>query len=69
MIFLILLKETVEGDIQEIYEHINLKYVQKYCKDCEAQWKQHKRWYRFLIHSNAYVLYTLRSSRDRKSVV
>lgn len=63
---MILLRETVEKDIQDIYEHINLSYVKKYCTDYEKQWKQHESWYKFLIYSDSYVLYTLTSSKDNR---
>lgn len=63
---MILLKETSEEDIQDIYENINLKYVKKYCIDYENQWEQHKSWYKFLIYSNSYVLYTLKEKQSNK---
>lgn len=66
MIFLILLRETAESDIQEIYNHIHLDYVKKYCTDCEEQWNAHERWYKFLIHSDAYLLYTVTDSESGK---
>ncbi len=59
---MILLRETVESDIEEIYNYIHLDYVKKYCTDCEEQWKAHERWYKFLIHSDAYLLYTITST-------
>lgn len=60
MICLILLRETLESDIIEIYNHIHLDYVKKYCDgNLEEQWKSHERWYKFLIHSDAYILYTV----------
>lgn len=66
MIFLILLRETTESDIEEIYNYIHLDYVKKYCTDAEEQWKAHERWYKFLIHSDAYLLYTVTSTETGK---
>lgn len=59
---MILLRETTESDIKEIYNHIHLDYVKKYCSDIENQWNAHERWYKFLIHSDAYLLYTITST-------
>ncbi|MBR8701942.1 hypothetical protein IX317_001140 [Fusobacterium sp. DD29] len=56
---MILLRETVEDDIPEIYRYIHLNYVKKYCDNPEKQWETHKKWYQFLIHSDAYLLYTV----------
>lgn len=59
MICLILLRETIESDIPEIYRYIHLNYVKKYYTNLEEQWKNHEKWYKFLIHSTAYLLYTV----------
>lgn len=66
MISLIILRETLESDIPEIYKYIHLNYVKKYCKDLEEQWKKHEKWYKFLIHSKAYLLYTIFVSETGK---
>jgi RimJ/RimL family protein N-acetyltransferase len=67
VIFLVLLRETVEQDIPEIYRYIHLNYVKKYCNNnLEEQWKTHEKWYKFLIHSDSYVLYTVTSSENGK---
>lgn len=59
MICLILLRETLESDIPDIYKYIHLNYIKKYCDDPDEQWKQHEKWYKFLIHSKSYLLYTI----------
>lgn len=64
--FLILLRETTEDDILEIYNHIHLDYVKKYCKNIDEQWAAHERWYKFLIHSDAYILYTVTDTETEK---
>lgn len=66
MIFLILLRETTESDIPEIYNHIHLDYIKKYYNNLEEQWEAHERWYKFLIHSEAYILYTVTSTETGK---
>lgn len=66
MIFLILLRETTESDIPEIYNHIHLDYIKKYYDNLEEQWEAHERWYKFLIHSEAYILYTVTSTETGK---
>lgn len=58
---MILLRETVESDIPEIYKYIHLNYVKKYYTNLEEQWKHHEKWYKFLIHSTSYLLYTVSS--------
>ena len=40
--------------------------MKKYCNDPEEQWKAHERWYKFLIHSDAYLLYTVTSTETGK---
>ena len=63
---MIFLRETTEEDIPEIYKYIHADYVKKYCsdKDYEEQWKAHERWYKFLIHSDAYLLFTVTSTEN-----
>lgn len=63
---LIVLRETTESDIPEIYKYIHSDYVKKYCDNPEEQWKAHERWYKFLIHSDAYILYTVTSTESGK---
>lgn len=63
---MILLRETVESDIPEIYKYIHLNYVKKYCTNLEEQWEHHEKWYKFLIHSTSYLLYTVSSVKTRE---
>lgn len=57
---MIILRETIEDDIENIYLNVHDKYVKKYYKGNEkSQWKTHKKWYKFLIKSDYYELYTV----------
>ena len=61
---MVLLRETIEQDIPEIYRYIHVSYVTKYCDDPEKQWKTHEKWYKFLINSDSYVMYTITNSEN-----
>ena len=63
---MILLRKTTENDIEEIYKYIHLDYVKKYYTNLDEQWKAHERWYKFLINSDAYILYTITSTKTGK---
>ncbi len=57
---LIFLRGTVDGDIESIYKNIHAQYIKKYYPGKEKeQWENHKRWYKFLIKSPSYALYTV----------
>lgn len=57
---MIILRETIEKDIENIYLSVHYKYVKKYYKGNEKkQWETHKKWYKFLIKSDYYELYTV----------
>lgn len=57
---MIFLRKTKESDIESIYNNIHLNYIKKYYISTERQqWENHKRWYKFLIKSAAYLLYTV----------
>lgn len=59
---MIVLRETTAEDIDNIYNHLNLTYVKKYCKNSEEEQKiNHKRWYTFLINSPFYTMFTVES--------
>lgn len=63
---LIFLRETVEGDIESIYENIHAQYIKKYYPGKEKeQWENHKRWYKFLIKSPSYSLYTVTDEENK----
>lgn len=61
---MILLRETVDSDIPEIYRYIHLNYVKKYYTNLEEQWKNHEKWYKFLINSTSYLLYTVTNTEN-----
>ncbi|MFK4786107.1 GNAT family N-acetyltransferase; N-acetyltransferase [Fusobacterium sp. MFO224] len=57
---MIILRETIEEDIGDIYLSVHEKYVKKYYEGKEKQqWEIHKNWYKFLINSDYYELYTV----------
>ncbi|WP_206039057.1 MULTISPECIES: GNAT family N-acetyltransferase [Fusobacterium] len=57
---MIFLRKTKESDIENIYNNIHLSYIRKYYPTLEKeQWENHRRWYKFLIKSSAYLLYTI----------
>lgn len=57
---MIFLRKTKENDIKDIYNNIHLKYIKKYyLAEEREQWENHKRWYKFLIKSPTYLLYTI----------
>lgn len=57
---MIVVRETTTDDIENIYNHLNLNYVKKYCKNNEEeQKKNHERWYKFLISSPNYAMFTV----------
>jgi len=57
---MIIIRKAKVEDIPEIYKHIHLGYVKKYChKHEEDEWEKHRKWYAFLINSPAYLLYTI----------
>lgn len=59
---MIVIRETIVEDIDNIYNHLNLNYVRKYCKNSEEEQKQnHKQWYSFLINSPFYTMFTVES--------
>ena len=63
---MIFLRKTLERDIEDIYANLHLDYVKKYCKDEESkQWENHKTWYKFLINSTSYLLYTLLDEKNK----
>jgi len=60
----IVIRETTTDDIENIYNHLNLSYVKKYCKNNEEeQRKNHERWYRFLLNSPNYAMFTVEDLR------
>ena len=57
---MIVIRETTADDIENIYNHLNLNYVKKYCKNNEEEQKRnHERWYRFLLNSSNYAMFTV----------
>ncbi|MGL5174959.1 MAG: GNAT family N-acetyltransferase [Cetobacterium sp.] len=61
---MIVIRETTTDDIENIYNHLNLNYVKKYCKNNEEeQRKNHERWYRFLLSSSDYAMFTVEDLR------
>ncbi|WP_297598914.1 GNAT family N-acetyltransferase [uncultured Cetobacterium sp.] len=57
---MIVIRQTTADDIGNIYMHLNLNYVEKYCKNHEEeQKKSHERWYSFLINSPSYAMFTV----------
>lgn len=57
---MIIIRETVEEDIENIYMHLNQNFVKKYYKNQEEEQKRnHERWYSFLIGSPNYIMYTV----------
>jgi len=65
VVYLIILRETIEKDIRDIYLNIHYKYVKKYFNGNEKQqWEAHKNWYKFLIKSDYYELYTVLDEND-----
>ncbi|MGL5088308.1 MAG: GNAT family N-acetyltransferase [Cetobacterium sp.] len=61
---MIIIRESTADDIENIYNHLNLNYVKKYCKNNEEeQRKSHDRWYRFLINSSSYAMFTVEDLR------
>ncbi|MGL4867362.1 MAG: GNAT family N-acetyltransferase [Cetobacterium sp.] len=57
---MIIIRETIVDDIDNIYNHLNLNYVKKYYKNNEEeQRKSHFRWYKFLINSCNYEMFTV----------
>ncbi len=63
---MIFLRETIEKDIEKIYEYIHLDYVKKYYpNEKDEQWESHRRWYAFLINSESYLLYTIIDKNEK----
>lgn len=56
---MILIRETIEKDILDIYKNIHEPYVKKYCNNIKIEWENHKKWYNFLINSDSYLLFTI----------
>lgn len=57
---MIVIRETTEEDIENIYKHLNQNFVKKYYKNQEdEQKKNHERWYSFLIGSPNYIIFTI----------
>lgn len=56
----------MEKDIESIYENIHAQYIKKYYPGKEKeQWENHKRWYKFLIKSQLYSLYTVTDEKNK----
>lgn len=57
---MIIIREAKEEDIENIYTHLNEKYVKKYYKNTEEVVKEeYMRWYKFMIISPQYVFFTV----------
>lgn len=57
---MIVIRQTTIDDIENIYMHLNLNYVEKYCETHKEEEKRnHERWYNFLINSPNYVMFTV----------
>lgn len=61
---MIVIREAKENDIESIYNHLNRKYVQKYYRGLEEQAKyEYFQWYKYMIYSNEYILFTVEDLR------
>lgn len=57
---MIIIRETKEEDIENIYTHINEKYVKKYYKNTEEIVKaEYIRWYKYMLTSTQYIFFTV----------
>lgn len=55
---------TKESDIHDIYINLHRPYVLKYSEDENREWENHKNWYNFMIHSDSYMLFTIRDKNE-----
>ena len=63
---LIILRKTNESDIADIYKYLHRDFVKKYSEVGEkAEWTQHRRWYKFLINSESYLLYIIEDKNGK----
>ncbi len=55
---MVILRKAKENDIADIYKYLHRDFIKKYSSNSEKdEWIQHKRWYKFLINSETYLLY------------
>lgn len=63
---LIILRKATESDIADIYKYLHRDFIKKYSQNGEkAEWESHRRWYKFLINSDSYLLYIIEDENGR----
>jgi len=60
------LRKADESDIADIYKYLHRDFIKKYSQNGEkAEWRNHRRWYKFLINSDSYLLYIIEDESGR----
>jgi len=63
---LIILRKANESDIADIYRYLHRDFIKKYSEVGEkAEWNNHRRWYKFLINSESYLLYIIEDENGK----
>lgn len=63
---LVILRKANESDIGDIYKFLHRDFVKKYSEKGErAEWEHHRRWYKFLINSESYLLYIIEDENGK----
>lgn len=63
---LVILRKAKESDIGDIYRFLHRDFIKKYSEKGErAEWEHHRRWYKFLINSESYLLYIIEDENGR----
>lgn len=56
---MIVLRDSKKRDIENIYNHLNKKYVEKYSKNIDEEKNIYIKWYNFLMNSKYFKLFTV----------
>lgn len=60
------MRKADESDIADIYKYLHRDFIKKYSQNGEkAEWRNHRRWYKFLINSDSYLLYIIEDESGR----
>lgn len=60
------MRKADESDIADIYKYLHRDFIKKYSQNGErAEWENHRRWYKFLINSDSYLLYIIEDENGR----
>lgn len=59
----IILSEMCEEEIPLIYERLHLRYVEKYSKDRDGEMRAYTQWYRCMLGSLNFIMYTVKNKK------